>query len=64
MNFNESDEVSYFCHVKLDNEPQKPFLKYSSKNGTEPTFVSSITDHGYSYLKVIKLRDKHPLVKL
>ena len=64
MNFNESDEASYFCHVKLDDEPQKPFLKYSSKDGTEPTFVSSITDHGYSYLKVIKLKDKHPLVKL
>ncbi len=64
MNFNESDEVSYFCHVKLDNEPQKPFLKYSSKDGTEPTFVSSIIDHGYSYLKVIKLKGKHPLVKL
>jgi len=64
MNFNESDEVSYFCHVKLDSEPIKPFLKYSSKDGLEPTFVSAITEHGYSYLKVIKLKDKHPLVKL
>jgi hypothetical protein len=64
MNFNESDDSSYFCHVKLDYEPTKPFLKYSSKDGTEPTFVNSINDHGYSYLKVIKLKDKHPLVKL
>src|SRR2546425_3150668 len=63
MNFNESDEISYFCHVRLDYEPTKPFLKYSSKDGTEPTFVNSISDHGYSYLKVIKLKDKHPLVK-
>ncbi|OLD33168.1 MAG: hypothetical protein AUI61_01455 [Thaumarchaeota archaeon 13_1_40CM_2_39_13_2] len=63
MNFNESDEFSYFCHVRLDYEPTKPFLKYSSKDGTEPTFVNSISDHGYSYLKVIKLKDKHPLVK-
>ena len=63
MTFNESDEISYFCHVRLDYEPTKPFLKYSSKDGTEPTFVNSISDHGYSYLKVIKLKDKHPLVK-
>ena len=64
MNFNESDENSYFCYVRLDYEPTKPFLKYSSKDGTEPTFVNSLSDHGYSYLKVIKLKDKHPLVKL
>lgn len=64
MNFNESDETSYFCHVKLDSEPVKPFLRYSSKDGSEPSFVGSVSDHGYSYLKVIKLKDKHPLVKL
>ena len=64
MNFNESDEISYFCYVKLDYEPTKPFLKYSSKDGTDPTFVNSISDHGYSYLKAIKLKDKHPLVKI
>ncbi len=64
MNFNESDEVSYFCHVILNDEPAKPFLKYSSKDGMEPTFANSVSEHGYSYLKVIKLKDKHPLVKL
>ena len=64
MNFNESDEASYFCHVKIDYEPTKPFLKYSSKDGIEPSFVSGLTEHGYSYLKVIKLKGKHPLVKL
>ena len=64
MNFNESDQVSYFCHVTLNNEPSKPFLKYSSKKGMEPSFTDSVSEHGYSYLKVIKLKDKHPLVKL
>lgn len=63
MNFNESDEVSYFCHVTLDKEPPNPFLKYSSQNGVEPSFTPSVSEHGYSYLKVIKLKDKHPLVK-
>lgn len=64
MNFNESDETSYFCHVKLDYEPNRVFLKYSSKDGTEPSFVSGINEHGYSYLKVIKLKGKHPLVRV
>ncbi len=64
MNFNESDEVSYFCYVTLDKEPANPFLKYSSQNGVEPSFTPSVSEHGYSYLKVIKLKDKHPLVKL
>jgi len=64
MNFNESDETSYFCHVKLDYEPAKAFLKYSSKDVAEPSFVGAINEHGYSYLKVIKLKGRHPLVKL
>src|SRR5574342_639471 len=64
MNFNESDEVSYFCHVTLDKEPVNPFLKYSSQNGVEPSFAPTVSEHGYSYLKVIKLKGKHPLVKL
>lgn len=64
MNFNESDENSYFCHVTLDYEPAKPFLKYSSTDGTEPIFVNTLSDHGYSYLKVIKLKGRHPLVNL
>ncbi len=64
MNFNESDEASYFCHAKLESEPTKPFLKYSSKDGMDPVFVNTISEHGYSYLKIIKLKDKHPLVKL
>jgi hypothetical protein len=64
MNFNESDEVSYFCHVTLDKEPPNPFLKYSSQNGAEPSFVPTVSEHGYSYLKIIKLKGKHPLVKL
>ena len=64
MNFNESDEVSYFCHVTLDREPANHFLKYSSQNGVEPSFTPSVSEHGYSYLKVIKLKEKHQLVKL
>lgn len=61
MNFNE-DGPSYFCHVSLGEEPVMPFLKYSTHNGVEPSFVGSPDEHGYSYIKVIRLKDPHPLV--
>lgn len=61
MNFNE-DGASYFCYVVLDRDPDKPFLKYSTNNGGEPLFVDHPGEHGYSYIKIIKLLDSHPLV--
>ena len=61
MNFNE-EGASYFCHVVLDKHPEKPFLKYSTNNGIDPSFVESPIEHGYSYIKIIKLKDTHPLV--
>ena len=61
MNFNE-EGASYFCHVVLNEYPERPFLKYSTNNGTEPSFVNNPGEHGYSYIKIIKLKDSHPLV--
>ena len=60
MNFTE-EGTSYFCHVVLDEDPQKPFLKFSNNN-SEPSFVKIPSEHGYSYMKIIKLKDTHPLV--
>ncbi len=54
--------TSYFCHVVLDSDPLKPFLKFSTSNGSEPVFVENPSEHGYSYIKIIKLKDTHPLV--
>ena len=61
MNFNE-EGASYFCHVVLNENPKKPFLKYSMNNGVQPTFVENPSEHGFSYIKIIKLKDSHPLV--
>jgi len=61
MNFND-EGTSYFCHVVLDSDPQKPFLKFSSTNGSEPIFVENPSEHGFSYIKIIKLKETHPLV--
>ncbi|BDQ30255.1 MULTISPECIES: hypothetical protein [Nitrosopumilus] len=61
MNFND-EGTSYFCHVVLDEDPDKPFLKFSTTDGTLPSFVENPSEHGYSYIKIIKLKDTHPLV--
>jgi len=61
MNFNE-EGISYFCHVKIDEEPKKPFLRYSTNNGIAPSLVDSPSQHGYSYIKIVKLKETHPLV--
>jgi hypothetical protein len=61
MNFNE-EGTSYFCHVVLDSDPQKPFLKFTTTSDAEPSFVENPSEHGYSYIKIIKLKETHPLV--
>ena len=61
MNFNEEGS-SYFCHVGMPEEVSKPFLKYTTTNGAQPVFVDNPGEHGYSYIKIIKLKDTHPLV--
>ena len=60
MNFTE-EGTSYFCHVVLDKDPQNPFLKFSN-NDSKPEFVKNPSEHGFSYVKIIKLKDTHPLV--
>ena len=61
MNFHE-EGTSYFCHVVLDHDPAKPFLKFSLSTDSEPVFVENPSEHGYSYVKIIKLKETHPLV--
>ena len=61
MTFSE-DGTSYFCHVVLDSDPHKPFMKFSLTNGFEPIFFFFLSEHGFSYVKIIKLKDTHPLV--
>ena len=61
MNFND-EGTSYFCHIVLNDDPANPFIKFSTTNGIEPTFVQNPSEHGYSYIKIIKLKDTHPLV--
>jgi hypothetical protein len=54
----EMDEVYYnFNYVKLDSEPTKHFMKYQGNQGQDPEFSDSF-DHGYSYLPLIKIKNR------
>ena len=60
----ESDTISYFYYVVLDEEPINSFLRYSSQKVEQPSFSNRIDEHGYVYLKLIRLASGHPLVKI
>jgi hypothetical protein len=63
MSTNDNDSISYFYYVNLEEEPKEPFLRYSSLKNEQPVFSSRLEEHGYVYLKVVKLQGDHPLVK-
>lgn len=63
MSVSENDSQSYYYYVLVEAPAQEPFLRYSSQRPGQPVFTSSLDEHGYIYLKVVKLADDHPLVK-
>jgi hypothetical protein len=63
MSLGESETLSYFYYIVLENEPTDPFLKFSSQID-QPSFCTKIDEHGHIYLKLIKLFNNHPLVEL
>lgn len=64
MNMSENDSISYFFYTDIDGEASEPFLRYSRLKDEHPKFSSRLDEHGYIYLKVIRLAGDHPLVKL
>ncbi|MFQ5940226.1 MAG: hypothetical protein ACE5KA_00800 [Nitrososphaerales archaeon] len=64
MDINESSDTAFFYYVDMDSTPDHPFLKYSAQKGEKPAFTSNVDVHGYVYMKVIKLKKDHPLVKI
>jgi hypothetical protein len=63
MSTNDNDSISYFYYVVIDQEPKEPYLRYSSQKNEQPVFSSRLDEHGYIYLKVVRLQGDHPLVK-
>jgi hypothetical protein len=62
MSLNESETKSYFYYVILNEEPKDHFLRYSSQKIEQPSFCGRLDEHGYIYLKLIRLAHAHPLV--
>ena len=63
LNLTDSSDTSYFYYVVLEQEIEKCFMKFSLQKSAAPSFSNHIDEHGYIYLKIIKLRDIHPLIK-
>jgi hypothetical protein len=63
MSANDNETISYFYYLTLAEEPKEPFLRYSSQRIDQPMFSTRLDEHGFVYLKVIKLAADHPLVK-
>lgn len=64
MSVDNGDSVSYFYYVELDSAPSGMFMKYSGQRVEKPAFTNRIDEHGYIYMKVIRLHNGHPLVML
>ncbi len=64
LNMAESDGISYFYYATIPESPVHSFIKYSSLKSEDPTFTNNIEEHGYIYIKLIKLFGSHPLVKI
>jgi len=57
------DMIYCFNYVELEKEPNKPFVKYSGREGKQPEF-SDTFQHGYPYLPIIKLKENHSIFGL
>lgn len=59
----ESDSISYFYYITCKDEPVSSFLKYSSQKNESTVFSNKVEEHGYIYIKLIRLLGSNPLVK-
>ena len=57
------EEASLFFYTRLKDEPTSAFVRYSASRLGDTDFSKRIDEHGFIYVKVIKLKEKHPLVE-
>jgi hypothetical protein len=57
------EEASLFFYAKLDREPPSGFVRYSASKLGDTDFSKRIDEHGSIYVKVVRLKEKHPLVE-
>lgn len=57
------EEASLFFYCRLDEEPSGGFVRYSASRLADTNFSRRIDEHGSIYVKVVKLKERHPLVE-
>jgi hypothetical protein len=57
------EEASLFFYTKTKDEPPSGFVKYAPDKISETMFVKKTDEHGFYYIKVVKLAHPHPLVQ-
>jgi len=57
------EEASLFFYARLDKEPPSGFVRYSASKLSDTDFSKRIDEHGSIYVKVVRLKEKHPLVE-
>jgi len=57
------EEASLFFYSRLKEEPPSGFVRYSASRLGDTDFSKRIDEHGSIYVKVIHLKEKHPLVE-
>lgn len=54
---NSNDDYPYFCYTILQGIPKENFIRYSSQSDEVPVFTNSIDEHGYIYMKIVRLKE-------
>lgn len=57
------EEASIFFYTRSKEEPPSGFVRYAPDKLAETTFVKKTDEHGFYYIKVVKLSEPHPLVQ-
>lgn len=57
------EEASIFFYMRTKEEPASGFVKYSPDKIAETKFVERTDEHGFYYIKVVRLDEPHPLVQ-
>ncbi|MBI3840428.1 MAG: hypothetical protein HY297_00480 [Thaumarchaeota archaeon] len=57
------EEASIFFYTRTEEPPGSGFVKYAPDKISETAFVTRTDEHGYYYIKVVKLDVPHPLVQ-
>lgn len=58
------EEASIFFYWRSSEPPASGFIRYASDKAGDTGFVSRTEEHGYQYVKVVRLAERHPLVAL